>query len=362
MNRFSFLKPALNGQAGEPGELFPNFRFFHDQLPDDRQRAFYEAVETAVCRAQPVLMCSSVPGLDPSGHMRILEHVYDDHPECLGFFPLGSRFRQLPGGRCMISLCYRYDARTQAGYLTGLEAAVRDVLHACFPQGWAQTDELRREKAIFDWITRYVVYNHDASALIGEGNLQKQAPSVAWNAYGALVERSAVCEGIACAFKLLCDQVGLPCIVVLGHARTSRHAWNMVRVHGKFYHVDCTWDLSSTLSREIPYARYRYFNLPDSVIRLTHTPESAYLPVCGSMAYNPFRLRGLCAEREEELLPLAMKTVGHGAMRFALMALGFSIPMPLAADTAERLSRVVGRRILWYLDDSGCFAGFAVEA
>ena len=54
--------------------------------------------------------------------------------------------------------------------------------------------------------------------------------------------REAVCAGTACAFKLLCNRVGLPSIVVLGKIPAGRHAWNLVRVNGKLYHVDCTWD------------------------------------------------------------------------------------------------------------------------
>ena len=68
-----------------------------------------------------------------------------------------------------------------------------------------------------------------------------------YSAYGALVDKHSVCEGYAEAFKLLCDQNGIPCVLVSGTGITSKgeenHMWNYVRMDdGKWYAVDATWD------------------------------------------------------------------------------------------------------------------------
>ena len=63
------------------------------------------------------------------------------------------------------------------------------------------------------------------------------------NAYNALVEGSAVCDGYTKAYKVLCDQAGLTCEFVSSDA--INHSWNMVQVGGgdtAWYYVDCTWD------------------------------------------------------------------------------------------------------------------------
>lgn len=68
-----------------------------------------------------------------------------------------------------------------------------------------------------------------------------------YTAYGALVERHAVCEGYAKAFKAVLDELEIPCVIVCGLARNSNrktesHAWNYVKIDGNWYAVDCTWD------------------------------------------------------------------------------------------------------------------------
>ncbi|MBE6740657.1 MAG: hypothetical protein E7565_10145, partial [Ruminococcaceae bacterium] len=57
-----------------------------------------------------------------------------------------------------------------------------------------------------------------------------------------------VCEGYAKAFKVLCDEFGIPCVLVHGVASTGNvegeaHMWNYVQLDdGKWYLVDATWD------------------------------------------------------------------------------------------------------------------------
>ena len=69
----------------------------------------------------------------------------------------------------------------------------------------------------------------------------------AYDAYGALVDGLAVCEGYSEAFKLLCDKNSIPCVLVVGTGITSAvpgpHMWNMVQMEdGKWYGVDVTWN------------------------------------------------------------------------------------------------------------------------
>lgn len=59
-------------------------------------------------------------------------------------------------------------------------------------------------------------------------------------ALGALDSRKAVCEGYARAFKALMDtQEGIETRYVCGYSG-AYHAWNEVKIEGKWYNVDCT--------------------------------------------------------------------------------------------------------------------------
>ena len=66
------------------------------------------------------------------------------------------------------------------------------------------------------------------------------------NVYGALIGRKCVCEGYAHAFKLLCDKFGITCATIIGTGYTEDgsegHMWNAVRLDGKWYAVDVTWN------------------------------------------------------------------------------------------------------------------------
>lgn len=61
----------------------------------------------------------------------------------------------------------------------------------------------------------------------------------AYNAYGALVKKKAVCQGKAEAFYLIMSKLGIK-------ARYDAepkidHIWNQVKINGKWYSVDATW-------------------------------------------------------------------------------------------------------------------------
>ena len=102
-----------------------------------------------------------------------------------------------------------------------------------------------------------------------------------------LQTRKAVCEGYANLFLALCDGIGLPCEKIHGYARgvgaseqgtedptNSNHAWNMVRIQGAWYLVDCTWDSGYMNGRTSvqDYNTTWLFVQPDQMI-YTHFPS-----------------------------------------------------------------------------------------
>ena len=92
----------------------------------------------------------------------------------------------------------------------------------------------------------------DAINYIGRPSCQKSGVDFDACAYGVLLKNIAMCEGFTDAVKVLCDELGIPCII-MGNAA---HAWNLVQMEdGKWYRLDITnacrlgWDgdLSQTL-------------------------------------------------------------------------------------------------------------------
>jgi hypothetical protein len=56
----------------------------------------------------------------------------------------------------------------------------------------------------------------------------------------ALLDRIAVCDGYAAAYSYLLDKVGIQSDICV--SKSLEHAWNIVYLDDKAYHVDVTWD------------------------------------------------------------------------------------------------------------------------
>ncbi len=66
-----------------------------------------------------------------------------------------------------------------------------------------------------------------------------------YNAYNALVEGSAVCQGYALATVCLLKEVEVD--VDLITSRNLNHAWNLIEVDGEYFYTDATWDDPSNI-------------------------------------------------------------------------------------------------------------------
>lgn len=60
------------------------------------------------------------------------------------------------------------------------------------------------------------------------------------NAYGCIVNKTAVCEGISEAFLYFCKRLGIEAYAV--KSNEMHHEWNMVKLGKNYYHIDITQD------------------------------------------------------------------------------------------------------------------------
>ena len=97
--------------------------------------------------------------------------------------------------------------------------------------------------------------------------------------YGALVERKAVCDGLAYTYKYMCDLLNLPCVVVIGSTDGLTgdigHAWNLVPIDDNWKLVDVTYDLYLTEKNESTDIDQSYFMI-DSLNANNRRPYSGY--------------------------------------------------------------------------------------
>ncbi len=92
-----------------------------------------------------------------------------------------------------------------------------------FPASWTQEQKAK-------WLHHYLTLN------VSYANTGIDAH----NLVGVVRDKEAVCEGIAKAYKFLCDLAGVPCIVVSGNVDGEAHGWNKIWLNGRPSFVDVT--------------------------------------------------------------------------------------------------------------------------
>ncbi len=125
-------------------------------------------------------------------------------------------------------------------------------------------------KAIHDYIVQNIDYG-----FIGIND--KYGSDLAHRAEGALLYDTAVCQGYAEAFEVLCSSVGIQAYMMYGKAGDSdgyqSHAWNIVRINGEWYQLDCTWDdplVNGNVVKDGSNITYTYFLLTDKEMYEDH--------------------------------------------------------------------------------------------
>lgn len=81
---------------------------------------------------------------------------------------------------------------------------------------------------------------HDTLAIRCAYDLNNMNNPDRYTPYGALVKQKSACQGYAESYAYMLMQLGIPC--GLCKSDFMNHAWNIVEIGGKEYHVDVTWD------------------------------------------------------------------------------------------------------------------------
>ena len=148
-----------------------------------------------------------------------------------------------------------YTTRIQEDYVNlQVTSILKDIIKV------SMNDD-QKEKVIHDYIVTHIAYDTTLTR---------------FSAYEALKNGTTVCSGYAqLAYKML-NESGIETKIVVGTGNGEDHAWNLVKLHDIWYHLDCTWDdpVPDVKGR----IRYNYFNLNDSTISKDHVFVKANYP------------------------------------------------------------------------------------
>lgn len=133
---------------------------------------------------------------------------------------------------------------------------------------------------------------------------EKNIPFAFHNAYGALIDRTAVCDGFSSAFSLLAEKFGFKCMLVTGNSAYSmrsyaNHAWNIIKIKNKFYHLDITWDARKY--EDCAVHSFVYFAIDDLNMAADHKWDNKTTPVCSYSDFSYYKRNGLFIKDFQQL-------------------------------------------------------------
>lgn len=110
---------------------------------------------------------------------------------------------------------------------------------------WEGMTDEEKEMQIYLWLEENCSYATVEWEQAKKQNFLKSEGDIymenAVNAYGALVDREALCQGYASAFQLLSHMSGLHVKTVSGYLNGNiPHAWNLVELKENWYQIDCS--------------------------------------------------------------------------------------------------------------------------
>ena len=146
------------------------------------------------------------------------------------------------GDRYQVTLTYTMSYRTTAEQESQVDARVKEILDGLNVYDMADYEKV---KAVYGYLCKNV-----STETIPDAN--------AYTAYGALVEKSAVCQGFASSFYRLMLELGVDARMVSGKIGETNHGWDIVAIDGVYYNVDATKDAGFTPEQ------YNYFLKADS--------------------------------------------------------------------------------------------------
>lgn len=284
--------PSTQPAATNPPKQAEDFAHSYNSLKDDKVKELYMNI------AENAQRMVSVP-FKVEGELtgkQIFEAVQaykNDHPEV--FWLLNETSYLFDNGYTTVYIFFNsnMDSVERKEAKEKFNSAVEKILSK------APADASDYEKELF--VNNYLVDNceYDYDAIDRKKILNNEN-----DAYGALVDKKAVCEGYARAFQLLCNRLGIDCVTMSGTTDGGSHAWNCAMLDNEWYQVDVTWN---DTEKQDSIVENFYFNLTDEQMYSNHTAAPLYseysdeefeklenscnefVPICTGTKYNYFR-------------------------------------------------------------------------
>lgn len=194
--------------------------------------------------------------------------------------------------------------------------SVGDIVNAAVKKCSKETDGSDYEKALWlhDWLLQQLDYDH----------------SLKWSsAESALTRKLGTCQAYESAYSKLLTAAGIT------NAETrdtyDGHTWNAMKLDGKWYQVDCTWDDTKDNYYNFD-PTHLYFGLTDELMALAHNGHNKIYMASGygtrstSLADNYFVRNGDAAKWARAYAERIQKNLNAGKTKFEVSTDNASYP------------------------------------
>lgn len=232
-----------------PGDFYG-----YSKLTDETEKNAY-AVLLDGMRKKITEIDISAFGLSEAQLKKVVKILRNDDPT---LYQLEGRYGVSQNGKneiVNVKPQYSSDTFNEDSFNTSVEELLRTA------EG--KVTDYEKALALHDVLVKKVTYDPNAAH--------------AHNAYGAIVDGKAVCEGYARAYQHLLRKAGIQSYVVTGTGNGQSHAWNLVKLDGAYYYADVTWDDPTTRSPEEEATKpiyHAYFAIGDTDFKKEHIAQS----------------------------------------------------------------------------------------
>ena len=262
---------------------------YYFQRMSKPQQAAYHAMKTGFTALSPSF---SVPKLENRDLAEIFFQLRLDCPEI--FYVTSFSYRFYPGADHVEMIPeYLFEKSKIKEHQKALSSRIAKLVRPA-----QNLSPFEKEQYIHDFICQNVRYD-------------KLKKSYSHEIIGPLGQGVGVCEGIAKTVKILCDALGIWCIIAISEANPEkgikyRHAWNVLKLDGEYFHLDATFDNSLGHDGII---RYDYFNLDDARLFRDHEPVIYPIPTCSCSDRFYYRENKLSFTKIEDVCKRAQMPV-----------------------------------------------------
>lgn len=296
--------------------------YYYGRMPKDKQNT-YRAMLAGLMDLSDEILLPQVPTTDGNWLYDVFFQLRLDHPEI--FWAVGFKYRHYKDSPNLILIPeYIFDKNKIREHKKALHARVEKLVRPA-----AKFSEWDKEKYVHDFICENIRYD-------------KLKKPYSHEIIGPLGHGVSVCEGIAKSVKILCDALGVWCVIAICGNNPEkgikyRHTWNIVRINGQYYHLDATFD--NTLGRnedDSVSIRYDYFNLDDKNIFRDHEPLIAPAPACPDGSHSYYREKKLSFTKIEDVYKRALQAARKGR-EFTFHWRGSYLTREVLADLVDQI-------------------------